>query len=142
MQWQNVGEIVIGGFLAIQSIWDLKYREILISVSIIGAAGGVFGVIYTDRNFIELLVAFVPAGVCYMFSKLSQGALGLGDVIVLAVLAFYYSLEQVVSICMLACSIAAVVAIYLLVVAQKKGDYQIPFVPFLWLGWLVNVILV
>lgn len=142
MDWQNISCAIVGGILTIQSLWDMKYREILISVSVIGIMGGVSGVILTKRDLIELLLAFVPAGISLIFSKLSRGALGLGDAIVLVMMAFYYSLERIISICILAFSIAAVIALYLLIVAHKRGDYQIPFVPFLWMGWLIDMLLV
>lgn len=140
MSGQNIACILLGGILTLQALWDLKYREILISVSIIGALGGVVGMLLTERRIVEFLLALVPAGICFVFSKLSRGAIGLGDAIVLAVIAFYYPLERILFICMLAFSIAAVIALYLLVVVRKKGDYQIPFVPFLWMGWLVDML--
>ena len=142
MDWQNIGNIVLGCILSIQSLWDIKHREILISVSIMGVVAGLFVMIYTERDVVDFLFAFIPAGVCFIFSKLSHGALGLGDAIVLAVIAFYYSLEQILSICIWAFSIAAVIALYLLIVARKKGDYQIPFVPFLWMGWFIDMLLI
>lgn len=141
MKWLDINYMVVGGFLTIQSLWDMKHREILISISLIGTVGGIFGVIFAERNFGDLLFAIIPAGICFIFSKLSHGALGLGDAIVLAVMAFYCSLEQILSICIVAFSIAAIVALYLIIIAHKKGDYQIPFVPFLWIGWLIDMLL-
>ena len=128
----------LGILLGIQSLWDIRYREIPNKVSILGILIGILFCVSTKRSIVEIGIAFIPAGLCYICSRLSKEAIGLGDVIILFVMSFYYSIEKLISICMLAFGIAGVIALLLFVVFHKKGNYQIPFVPFLWIGWMIE----
>lgn len=133
-----VGDILVGGLLFIQALWDWWHKEILISISLIGIGLGVLWRIWNGSEFQEVVLAIVPAILFSLFSICSQGAVGLGDAIILLILGFFYSLEEIVVMCSCAFFLAGVIALYMLVVMQKRGKEEIPFVPFLWFGWILE----
>ena len=49
-----------------------------------------------------------------------------------------YSLEDLMQVLLIAVSFAGIMGGILLIVFRKNGKYEIPFVPFLFLGWLVS----
>lgn len=130
--------VIIGIVLSIQSYWDIKDKEIPTSVSLIGGILGLLLCMYEEREFVHLLVAFIPGILCLIFCKISKEAIGYGDAIVFLVLGVFYSLERIVSICMVAYSVAGILALILLIFFHKNKNYEIPFIPFVWIGWGVE----
>lgn len=135
MELEILQRMLIGIVLSIQSYWDIKYKEIPTMLSLAGGVLGIFLCILEEREFAEIVIAFVPGIICFVFCKVSQEAVGAGDAIMFLVLGTFYSLETVLSICMVAYSAAGILSLVLLLVFHKKGTYEIPFIPFLWIGW-------
>ena len=50
-------ELVLGVWLAVLSIFDLKYKEIPLSISILGGAIGIGFCLVESREFISVLVS-------------------------------------------------------------------------------------
>lgn len=141
MELEIIRRVIIGIMLSIQSYWDIKDRAIPTSVSILGGVFGLLFSIYEERELVHLLAAFVPGILCLFFCKISKEAVGYGDAIVFLVLGLFYSLEGIVSICMAAYSVAGILALILLVFFHKNKNYEIPFIPFVWIGWGVEFLL-
>lgn len=131
-------EIVLGILLGVQGCIDLKYKEIPLWLSLLGAGVGVGFCIEEERTLVSIFLACIPGIVALLFSKLSKEVMGYGDGILLVVMGIYLPLEKLLSIGMLAFGIAGIVALALLVVFQKKGNYKIPFVPFLTLAYVLE----
>lgn len=135
-------EIILGILLGIQGCIDLKYKEIPLWLSLLGGGVGIiFGVI-EGRDIEELLLACILGIGTLMFSKITKEVIGYGDGILLVVMGTYLSVEELLSVVMLAFGIAGIVALVLLVVFRKNGRYEIPFVPFLSLAYAVEYFIV
>lgn len=134
-----LSKVWMGIILLIQSIWDLREKEIPTIVSVIGGVMGLCLSIATGRNGIEILCACIPGVFCFLCCKVTKGAVGYGDAILLTAMGMVYSLGELGVICCVAFGLASVVALGLLVIFRKKGNYEIPFVPFLAIGWAVEL---
>ena len=128
-------EIVLGVWLVTQGGLDLKYKEIPLWLAVFGGVAGLVFCVFERRAPGELLLACLPGVIALVFSKLTREVMGYGDGIVFLVMGIYVSLERLLAIGMLAFTIAGVVALILLVVFRKKGEYRIPFLPFLALAY-------
>ena len=129
---------ILGIWLGIQGCIDFKYKMIPLWLSAVGAVLGLGFCIMEKRDVESILWALVPGILALLFSKLTNEVMGYGDGIILIVLGIFLPLERMVSIGMLAFSIAGVVALLLLVIFRKKGSYRIPFVPFLAVAYITD----
>lgn len=124
-------ELIFGIWISLLSYIDFKNKEIPLWFSLLGGCVGVFFCFLEGRVWTNVIIACVPGILALIFSRLTQEVLGYGDGIVLVIMGIYMSISQILSIGMLAFILAGVIALVLVVVFRKKGDYQIPFIPFL-----------
>lgn len=127
--------------LAIQSVWDWRYRQIPIAVTL---AGGVMGLLLSmmrERSLMDLCMGLVPGLVCLGLGWITREAIGYGDGFLLCAMGMYKSLEEIVGIIVLASSLAGILGMVLIIFCKKKGKDQIPFVPFLLVGAVVYMML-
>lgn len=130
-------ELVLGVWLAMLSIFDLKYKEIPLSISILGGAIGIGFCLTEHRALISVLVSCLPGFLALLFAWISKEVMGYGDGIILIVLGMYLPVSRLLSIGLQAFSIAGIVALGLLVLFHKKGNFRLPLIPFIGLayGW-------
>lgn len=118
-----------------QSVFDLREKEIPTVVSLFGAIGGGIISLLSERDYKEMLLACIPGVLLFLFGKVTDEAIGYGDAILLTGMGMTYSIGEISVICVFAFGVASMVALILFVVFHKKGNYSIPFVPFLSIGW-------
>lgn len=131
--------VIIGIILLIQSICDIRWKKIPILVTVAGAVIGIILFFFKDISMIEAGLSFFPGICCLLFSKSSREALGYGDSLLLCVMGFFYSVEELLLILLMAIGFAGIAAILLLVVLKKHRKYEMAFVPFLFMAYGVNV---
>lgn len=129
---------LLGVWLGIQAGVDLKYKEVSLGAAFAVAALGVGGRLLEGRNLGSLLLAFIPGILLLLFSKITKEMIGYGDGFVLLVMGCYLSWRRVTSILFLAFGTAGIAALILLLFFKKKGNYRMPFVPFLFLAFLLD----
>ena len=131
-------DVMAGIYLFVQSILDIRNKAIPLWISL--GFGGIsfFYSLYVQRTWSSLIYATLSGVLCLLLGYCTKEAIGYGDGILLCALAALYSLEEIMNVVVIACSIAGVVGLILLVIFHKNGKYEIPFVPFLFLGWLFS----
>lgn len=127
--------------LAIQSVWDWRYRQIPIAVTLAGGVMGLLLSLMRERGLMDLCMGLVPGLVCLGLGWITREAIGYGDGFLLCAMGMYKSLEDIVGIIVLASSLAGVFGMALIIFFKKKGKDQIPFVPFLLVGSVVYMML-
>lgn len=128
--------LMAGICLLIQGVWDIRTKEIPTWVSLgLGVCSFLYS-ICNQRDWIGMGFALLPGVVCLLLGYVTRQAVGYGDGILLCALGMLYSVEEVINICIIASFIAGITALILLAVLKKDGSYPIPFVPFLFFGWL------
>lgn len=133
-----IKEMVLGIWLSVLACIDAKYKEIPVWLSVLGGGLGICFCIMEKRGVEEIFFSCIPGIVALIFSKFSKEVIGYGDSIVIFILGIFLTFPQLVSIGALAFGIAGGVALVLLVVFRKKGSYRIPFLPFVWIAYLIN----
>lgn len=130
-------EIFAGICLLIQSMWDIRTKELPLWISaVLGCCGFVYS-LCTQRMGWEMVYALLPGLFCLFLGFVTRQAVGYGDGILLCALGVFYTCEELMQICTIAIVAAGFAGLILLVVFQKSGKYEIPFVPFLFLGWCI-----
>ena len=138
-------QVIRTGFLAlillIQSVWDIKSKRLPIWITGVGALVGIL--LWFLRGSYELsqFVAMIPGILCIVFAKVSKEAIGYGDGLLLSMMGIYLEFSVMLGVCLWAFILAGFLALFLLVMKKKKGKQEIPFVPFLFIGFLLEVFL-
>ena len=128
-------------FLGLNSWMDIKKREISLVLAAMLAAAGMIWTVYRGTVSIERLLP-IMAGISFLgISVITRGAMGMGDGWILLALGTVLMPEEFFSMLFAAMLISAAWAGILLWLFRKKGNTEIPFVPFLMLGYLGKLIL-
>ena len=132
--------LVAGGFLLLLTGHDIRYKTIpVIPVIVMGGMLLTYRV-WNGTGWMELIGGCLPGGIFLLISLLTREKIGSGDGLVLLALGCGFAIEEVVGIVGGALFFAAIVAIVLLVVKKASRKTEIPFVPFLFLGFLVTAV--
>jgi leader peptidase (prepilin peptidase)/N-methyltransferase len=140
-EWLIVREAVAFAGLLWLSVEDLRRKEIslfpVMGMAVVGTGCSLLGGDWTDAS---VLLRFLPGLFVLLLARLSGESIGYGDGWVLLALGCFFDPEDLVSLCMAAISCAGIVALFLLLVLHRGRHAQIPFVPFLLLGYGIGLI--
>ncbi len=133
---EQIGNFVVGSSLLANSIMDLRKRRILLPLTVVC---GIFGLalrIWEDGVGVSLFLPLIPGLFFLLFAFLSREKVGYGDGILLLAIGGYFHGEELLTLCMTAVFAAGIAGLVLCVFFHKGKDYEIPFVPFLFFGYL------
>lgn len=121
--------------LGINSISDLKSRKIILSVTVLG---GVFGIIWQlmlpAKDYTDFLGGILIGVIALGISKVTSEAVGYGDGLIIIMCGIWLGGKNNLLLCVMGIILAGIWAVILVVFFRKKRNYEIPFVPFLFLG--------
>lgn len=128
-------------FLGWNAWKDWKKREIsLLSVVIFGAAGLIWGLADHSLGIQNLFLEGI--GVLFLLlSIFTKGKIGMGDAWILLTAGILTGLRDYLRMLVLGLLLTSLWAGYLLAVKKEKRDTEIPFLPFLFLGYIGGVFL-
>ena len=126
--------------LVIQSVWDCRYRQIPISVTVIGGFVGLIFSMLEKRAPTDVFMGLLPGIVCLFIGWITREAVGYGDGFLLCAMGMYLSVEGIVAIIMGASFFAGILGMILIIFRKKKGTDQLPFVPFLLVAAVIYLI--
>ena len=129
--------------MLIHSITDIKYKKVRLELSLVGLILGILFIIVDIWNGIfpyEKIGGIIFGIVCLILGKATNEAIGYGDGIILLMLGLFYKGKQMCIVMFWAFLFAILVALLLVVLFRKNRKYEIPFVPFLALGMLMEKI--
>lgn len=138
MEWihllQNISTFFAVGW---NTFLDLKERKV--SLWVIGIYGviGFFLRLWDGDAMLSIVLSLIPGIICAGIAWLSREKVGYGDGILLIAMGFYLPINNVLRMCMIAILASGIVALVLFVIFHKKKDYQLPFVPFLFLSYFI-----
>lgn len=133
--------IICGLILLVQSVWDIKSKRLPLWITGVGAGIGIV-LRFLGKGFeFSQLLAMIPGVLCLIFARVSKEAMGYGDGLLLCMMGTYLEFSALLSTCLWAFTLAGILALFLLVTKKKKGKQEIPFVPFLFIGFLLEVCL-
>ena len=134
-------EICVLGFLGFNTWTDIRRKEVSLAAAAVFAAAALGWSIYIGRISPEF---FIPAGIGSLFlavSVMTKGALGMGDGWLMMALGTVLETGEFLAMLLIGMGCSAVWAGILLVIRRKGMNTEIPFVPFLLLGYIGGVLL-
>lgn len=128
--------------LMILSFWDIKEKEIpVIYIYCLLLCCGIMMLINPYCNIINnIITGVIITGVLALFYRLKKESVGLGDIEVIAALSFSFGYPHIFNILFAALFIAMIFGMILLIIKRAKLKAEIPFIPFLCLSVILNVI--
>lgn len=137
METVDVSAIIVLLILIIQTIWDVRHKEIPIAVTLVGIGLGVIMIFWNKRDILDVVSSLLLGGIFLLIARISKEAVGYGDGFLIFMMGLFYPLEFLLQVCGGAFVMAGGVALFLVIFFHKKGNYQIPFVPFLFFSNLI-----
>lgn len=125
------------GFI-VNSIWDIKERKISLKIIIFLDLMGILIRLYQNNLFsVETLLCIIPGIVLLNFSLLTKEKIGYGDGLMMVALGLYSTVPEIISVFLVSIYIAGIVGILLMLFFKKKKNFELPFIPFMYMGYVL-----
>ena len=133
----QAAETAIAVFLFINSIYDIKRREIILFGTVVMAVlGFAASFIMFERDIYDIVCGIIPGVMLLLCAAASNGKLGLGDAIIMMAVGVWQGLIRTAYILLVALFAAVFFGLCLIIVNRKQKD--IPFIPFIFIGQLMT----
>lgn len=126
------------GFL---SLWDIREKEIpAVAIYILAVFCMVMMLINPYCNIINNVVTGILfSGIIGLAYKLTKEKIGLGDVEVLCAMAFAFGYPNLFNMLFISMISSVIFGIMLIVLKKATIKTEIPFLPFIFIGYILNI---
>lgn len=132
--------IVVSLFLILCTYRDLKSKEISILTCGFGALLGLFiNTCIYNTNFFTIILGMLPALIILIFSLLTKGDIGMGDVLVIGVIGLNIGFLGSMLVLIIALIICGLCGLIFIMFKIKKYKDKIAFTPFILIGYFLLV---
>lgn len=137
----NIVHILTIIWLAWCSLQDIKSKTIHMKSILVGCIIFIVSIIFiSEINLISRLFASFVGGFFLALSWITRENIGMGDGIVITIIAISYGLHNTISILFLSFLLLFLLTIVLMSIKKVKGKDRIPFIPFLLLGFVGSIL--
>lgn len=132
---------ILLGMLGLYAAEDIRKRVISVRyLPIFGAAGMILHIYMRDMSIFRIFLgAAVGIGIL-LISHITDGSIGMGDGLLLVVTGIFLGGTSNVELLFTGLLYAAVFSLGVLVLGKRKRRREIPFIPFLFLGYLTMLL--
>lgn len=134
-------ELCTLAFLGVNAWLDIRKKEISLLSVVIFAAAGAVRYIESGRSMMEVIMPLGIGLVFFTLSLLTSGSVGLGDAWILLALGLILETGEFLGTLCIGMLLAGGWALILLVIRKKSRNTEIPFVPFLLVGYVGGMLL-
>lgn len=127
-------------YLVHQSIYDVRERKISLYAAAVYTGIILMTIVVTGQDIGDLPGSLAAAGAMFVYSLLSGGALGMGDAIVIATLAFTHKPGEMLFLLFTSLMLCFPVSIVMLCRHGRKESRDLPFIPFLLAGEVIDIV--
>ena len=128
-------------FLVLNSWTDIRKKEISLVSVVVCMGYGIAAAVFRGELSLEYFASAAPGCLLIALSFLSAGAVGMGDGLILLSLGTLLSWEKVLAVLLAGSLCSSVYGAILLLFRRDMKKQQIPFVPFLFAGYIGGLIL-
>lgn len=132
--------LLIFALLLVNSLKDIKKREISLPLVIGFAAIGIGRAACLGRITTEYFAALGIGGMVILVSVVTRGAIGIGDGLILLALGTVMTWQELGCVFMNGILCCCICSAIILLLPGKNRKTQIPFVPFLLVGYVGGLI--
>ncbi len=135
-----IKELSVLMMLIISSLEDIKNRQISVKIVSCFAAEGILCWIFIWKLPIAgLPAAIVPGIMVLALSCFTKGAIGMGDGVIIMVAGVFLGASRILEVFVCAVFLSACFALILYIIMKKSRKYEIPFVPFVLISFVVEM---
>ena len=127
--------------LGTEAVYDFVHRRILLLPVLAAMIIGTGILIWEGTWSVEYLAGFGIGGIMIALSVISRGEIGTGDGLILIALSSLFTWERILGDILTGLFLSSLAALYLIVVRHKGKKTAIPFIPFLFAGHSIILIL-
>lgn len=129
-------------FLFICAMVDLKTKKVYLNICMVnyGLAVGI-KLLFHELDLKSVILGIILCGILFVISLVTKGAIGQGDILIMLALTGILKVEYALQILMISLFICSLFSILMLSIKKMRIKSVIPFVPFLFFGELVWLIL-
>lgn len=139
---ESMYEIWIIMFLLVCGIIDIKYQIVKTKICVINFfAAGIIRIMAEELHLMDFVLIMVVGIVVLLIRIVTGGAIGLGDVYIIFSLSTLAGINEVLAMLAWALVLCAAFAIVGIVLKKFAMETKIPFVPFMFLGYMANMLL-
>ena len=139
---QLIRVILPGVFLLLGAIWDIKYKKLPLALLVcFMAAGAPVNIFWPKYSVWDIAVGAFIGVLLYAISYVTSGQIGEGDGLLFVATGFFVGGAGNIVLLLWASVLCAVPAGVMLVIKKAGRKDRIPFVPFVFLAYLGQVIL-
>ena len=132
-----VGAYVLLGTLGIHSIEDIRDKKITVTITLFsGILGILLHLLFPDKSIFEILFGMLPGVGILLLGWLTGCKIGMGDGMMFMLTGLYLGVVQNLLLMLLSFSLAGFYGGCLFILRRCKKSDRLPFVPFLFLGYL------
>lgn len=136
-----VQSIVLLGTLTLAAYRDFKEQNVYLYRMLLSAAAGIFLHIWYQSPALPDMLAGAAIGVVLMLIACLTGeSVGMGDGLALMVSGIFLGFWGNLELLLMALFFAGAAALFLLIVKKKGRKYRLPFLPFLAVAYLIQLI--
>ncbi len=123
------------------SYLDIRKKQISLGLTAVYGAVGLVYILLDDQQLIVALLGIIPGVMMLCIGKMSGGALGAGDGLIVLVSGMYMGIWKTIEFIARALLMAAVWAGFLMAGKKKGRQACFPFVPFLLVSYVVSCLI-
>ena len=132
---EEIGLICFYGLATWDDVRSKKVR--VIEIIIFGIVGLIIDFSIRPYSFLSILGGVMVGLMVYLFSVLTKEKIGKGDAFVVMVTGLYLGFQNTLLLVWLSTILAAVIGSIIIRKNNVNTDFEIPFVPFLLMGYLI-----
>ncbi|QUI24618.1 prepilin peptidase [Vallitalea pronyensis] len=140
---QFIAMSFITWLLMSMSVHDIRYREVPMDALILGGVIGVCMVILNPNLVWQdaLIGCIAVGGSLVALSRITRGALGMGDAFVISVVGLVLGYKMAIAILLYGLVISGVVGLILLTFRVVNRKTRLPLVPFLLMAYMLLMVI-
>lgn len=139
--WELIKMIVLGSFLLIEGIRDLKSRKVsVVSAGIYAIIGVVLQFPILKECWISLSGGIVLGLVIILIAKVTAEKIGYGDGIIITVSGIYLGFRENFILFSTGLFLSAMTSVVLLLCRKAGKKTELPFVSFLFVGYALTCV--
>lgn len=137
---EGIKSVIVLTLLILNTILDMRFMRISKLSLYMGGGLGIILFIFSRSAFEkERILALLPGILCLIISLCTKEAIGKGDGLLILVMGEYLCFSHILGICMMAFFFAGALALVFRRRWKKTGRKEIPFVPFLLIGYVFSL---
>ncbi len=138
----TISKCVVMIILSALSLMDYKIRKVPRDVLISCMAGAViYRLVFVRIDWRLSLAGALVGGIFVGISKLTKEAIGYGDSFAIVILGVCLGLWGLLEVLASAFLVLGILGIVTFVLRKQRGNWALPFFPFLTVGYLLSVLL-